>query len=1090
MSIDTYLRFPHVRADQVVFVADDDVWTVDAAGGRASRVTSDHLPTQSPRISPDGTLVAWSTTRGPAQEVYVAPIDGGAPRRLTYWGRAGTAVRGWASDDEVLVVSSAGEADRSRMFVYAVPVDGGPIRRLPLGWAHDLALSPTGGVEGGVLLSTTTTAEPAWWKHYRGGTAAQLWWDATGDGHFDRILESLESGLVSPLWTTGDGGERLGFVSDHEGRGQIFSTPADGEPDAGRLTRHTDHELYARHASTDGHRVVYVSGGRVHLLDSLAPGASPRPLEIRLTGARAGLRRHHVTVDAKALEHLSTDREGVASAVEVRGRIVWVTHRDGPAAALADDSSVRRRMPTQLGDDGRLAWVTDADGDDALEVGRSDGTGRRTLVAAGQVGRVLDMAGSPDGHRLALATHDGRLLLVDTTGTEPVTPTEVDTTAYGDLSGLAFSPDSRWLAWSAPGVEPLRHIRMVEVGQVGAEPFDVTPLRFTDTAPVFTPDGKHLAFLSIRSLDPVYDSVVFDLSFPGGCRPMLVPLAADTPSPFDPLVGGRPVPGGQVPGDDAGAGETPNSGQEPSRKPTPTVRVDVEGLDQRIVPAPVPAARYADLQAVEGGLVWLRVPPHGELGSDLAHVGDEPTRPTLERLDLASGRVDVLAEAADSVRATGDGTRLLVGDKASLRVLPSARKVEDDAPDNITVDLSRVRIEVDPPQEWTQMFHEAWRLMRDHYWRADMGGVDWAGARDRYVPLLERLATHDDLIDLIWEMQGELGSSHAYCIPKPGEPEAGTGQGLLGADLTFDGDRWRIDRIVPGESSEPQARSPLLAPGVGARVGDAITAVDGRSVSRTRPPEALLLGSAGKAVELTLEPAGDGGPRRVAVVPLGTDLPLRYQDWVNDRRRYVHEQTDGAIGYLHIPDMVSGGWAQLHRDLRTEVGRDGLIVDVRGNSGGHTSQLVVEKLARKIIGWDTARHWHHTSYPADARRGPLVMVTDMHAGSDGDIVTAAVRSLGLGPVVGTRTWGGVVGIDGRYALVDGTVVTQPRFAFWFEEFGWGVENHGVDPDIEVPVSPQDRAAGRDVQLDRSLQEMRALLEATPALTPPPLPPVE
>jgi tricorn protease len=278
-----------------------------------------------------------------------------------------------------------------------------------------------------------------------------------------------------------------------------------------------------------------------------------------------------------------------------------------------------------------------------------------------------------------------------------------------------------------------------------------------------------------------------------------------------------------------------------------------------------------------------------------------------------------------------------------------------------------------------------------------------------------------------------------------------------------------------------------LAPGVAALAGDAVVAVDGRPTSRTASPGSLLVGTSNKPVELTLLSRDGDGPRRVVVVPLADEQPLRYHDWVNDRRAYVHAQTDGRVGYVHVPDMVSGGWAQLHRDLRTEVGRDALIVDVRGNSGGHTSQLVVEKLARRIIGWDLSRGHQPQSYPGDARRGPMVTVTDMYAGSDGDIVTAAIQSLGLGPVIGTRTWGGVIGIDGRYKLVDGTKVTQPRYAFWFERFGWGVENYGVEPDIEVVARPQDLVAGTDVQLDYAIKLVRQQLKKTPALNPPPLP---
>lgn len=385
------------------------------------------------------------------------------------------------------------------------------------------------------------------------------------------------------------------------------------------------------------------------------------------------------------------------------------------------------------------------------------------------------------------------------------------------------------------------------------------------------------------------------------------------------------------------------------------------------------------------------------------------------------------------------------------------------------------------------MLDETWRLMRDHFWREDMGGIDWQAARDRYEPMLERLGSHDDLIDLIWEMQGELGSSHAYAIPPEQRADADRRQGLLGADLEYRGDGWRIRRIVPGDASDPHARSPLLAAGVAARAGDEIVAVDGQRVSRTASPLSFLVGTAGKPVELTLRPGGSTDVRRVVVVPLADEFPLRYQDWVTGRRDYVHAQTGGRVGYLHVPDMMSMGWAQLHRDLRTEMPRDALIVDVRGNSGGHTSELVVEKLARKIIGWDLIRGYRPASYPSDARRGPMVTIADMFAGSDGDIVTAAIQSLELGPVVGTRTWGGVIGIDGRYTLVDGTMVTQPRYSFWFDRFGWGVENYGVDPDIEVPMTPQDRVAGNDVQLDRALVEVTRLLRRTPPASPPPVP---
>jgi tricorn protease len=652
---------------------------------------------------------------------------------------------------------------------------------------------------------------------------------------------------------------------------------------------------------------------------------------------------------------------------------------------------------------------------------------------------------------------------------------EIDRTVYGDITGLAFSPDSRWLAWSRPGPLPLAQIRVAEVAESGAIPIDVTPLRFADTEPAFSADGKYLAFLSTRSFDPIYDAYVFDLSFPNGSRPQLVALAATTPSPFDPDVAGR----APAPPKDASVAE----------EGAARVSVDADGLDQRVVPFPVPAARYSSLRPVAGGFAWLRAPLTGTLGDDRKRLDDDPARPTLERFDITSQRTETLVEAIDRFAPTGDGKRLVVVDRHEMRVIPADRKVapEDAAKsdDVVDVDLSRVRVVVEPGREWRQMYDEAGRLMRDHYYRRDMNGVDWDAALARYRPLVERAGSTDDLVDVLWEVQGELGTSHAYVRARP--PENQRSQGMLGADLAPDGDgRWRVQRILPGEPSDPRARSPLMAPGVAIASGDAIVAVDGRPVDPWGPA-ALLADTADKPVALTVEAAG-GERRSVVVTPLADETPLRYQAWVNDRRAFTHARSDGRLGYLHVPDMMSPGWAQLHRDLRIEMARDGLILDLRDNSGGHTSQLVVEKFARRLIGWTRSRGYEPEPYPLDSPRGPLVTVVDEQAGSDGDIATAAIKALGLGPVVGTRTWGGVVGIDGRYTLVDGTAVTQPRYAFWLEGSDWGVENYGVDPDIEVERSPADIAAGRDPQLERAIDIALDDLAAHPARRAPDLDP--
>jgi len=1057
-----YLRYPHLHGDLVAFTAEDDVWIASLDGGRAWRVSSDNVPVSTPRISPDGTTVAWTSTRDGAPEVHIAPVDGGPAKRLTHWGSWRTQVRGWTSDGQVLALTTHGQASLRRSWAHTVPLDGGPSTVLPYG--------PVGGVAQGpstVLLSAPMGREAAWWKRYRGGTAGKLWIDGGGDGEFVRLHEELDGNIEFPVWA----GERIAFLSDHEGVGAVYSSLADG----GDLRRHTPIDgFYARHAAGDGDRVVYASAGELWVLDDL-DGAEPRRLDIRLGGSRADLQPYTLNA-SRWVESASPDHTARGSAVCVRGAVHWVTHRSGPARVLAAEPGVRSRLPRAFRADGEewVVWVTDADGDDALEFAPATGlapgaTPRR--LAAGQLGRVLDLAMAPDGSRAAVAAHDGRVLLVER---ETGEVRELDRSEDGDAFGLVFSPDSAWLAWSHPGPRPLSQLRLANTTDLSVT--EATPLRFQDYAPAFTLDGKHLAFLSTRSFDPVYDEYVFDLAFVEGARPHLITLAATTPSPFGPQRHGRPF-------------DAPDKDETPDSEGAPATRIDLEGLADRIVPFPVEAARYSGLRAAKDGVLWLRHPVRGELGASRATPDAPEPKTELERFDLVQQRVEHLAADAEHFAVSGDGKRVLLGTDGRLKVVPSDRRAsnDDDSDTNITVDLTRIRQTIDPAAEWRQMYDETGRIMRDHFWRPDLGGTDWDGVLDRYRPVLDRVATHDDLVDLLWEVQGELGTSHAYVVGRGGYG-SGARQGLLGADISRHPDgSWRIDRILPSETSDPDARSPLAAPGVAVRAGDAIVAVAGRPVDPVTGPAPLLVGTAGKAIELTISPSGGGDVRHAVVVPVANEEPLRYHAWVTDRRAYVHERSRGRLGYLHVPDMQAPGWAQIHRDLRVEVAREGLVVDVRENRGGHTSQLVVEKLARRIVGWVSPRGMRPYSYPQDAPRGPVVAVANEFSGSDGDIVNAAIKALGIGPVVGTRTWGGVVGIDSRYHLVDDTLVTQPKYAFWLEGYGWGVENHGVDPDVEVVQRPQDHGAGRDVQLDEAIRLALEALEGTPAKVPPALP---
>jgi len=1085
-----YLRFPHIHGDLVTFVADDDVWLAPAAGGRAWRVSADHAGASHPRISRDGTMIAWTSGRDGPPEVYLAEVDGGSGRRLSYWADGQTGVCGWTPEGDVVAVTAAGQPFTHHTWAHVLPVADAadPPRRLPFGLVGDLAMETAG-----IALLTPTLRHPAYWKRYRGGTSGRLWVrsGASQEGGFTRVLGGVAGQFASPMLVGG----RLAFLSDHEGTGNLYSCALDGSD----LRRHTDHDgYYARNASTDGQRIIYHCAGDLWLLDALDTAEGPQRLEFSL--ATSAARAPRLISAEDHLGSLSCDHSGQASAIEVRGTVHWLTHRDGPARALSVVPGVRARLPRVLGQTGLVAWVTDADGADAIEVAPVNGpapTAPPRRLAAGALDWVSDLVAAPDGSAVGVAARDGRLFAVDVSSGAV---TELASSGNGEVTGLAWSPDSAWLAWSHPGLEPLRQLRMIRPADPDRVVVDVTDGRFTDTDPVFTADGKYLAFLSVRSFDPVYDAQVFDLSFPYGWRPYLVPLAAGTPSPFAPLPDGRPVGGhhdedgqprgagrpGQAGSDGSEASDRPDAGdRERGDTPAP-VTVDAEGLATRIVQVPVAESRYASLRAVKGGLAWLKEPVTGELGEGGAKLGDAAPRPSLEHFDLEAQRCTELAGELDWFEASGDGSVLVVSDHGKLSVVPADRKPDPDNPaDRVTVDKSRARYLGDPAALWHNAYNEAGRYIRHEFWVPDLAEVDWDGVLESYRPLLDRIAGAGDFADLMSEVFGELGTSHSYVVAAHHDDDhRDPGLGLLGADLERDaGGQWTVGRVLPGESSDPRARSPLATPGAQVTPGDTLLAVDGRPVDGAGPGP-LLIGAAGKPVELTIGPAGGGEARRAVVTTLNDDRRLRYQDWVAGRRQLVRELSDGRIGYLHVPNMVSGGWADFHRDLHTEMVRDALIVDLRANGGGHTSQLVLEKLARRVAGWSVARKLQPQTYPQDAPRGPMVAVIDEFAGSDGDIVTAAIKALGLGPVVGTRTWGGVIGYDGRHELVDGTAVTAPGYAMWLDGYGWGVENHGVDPDTEVVVSPDDYAAGRDPQLETAVRMALETLATRPAVTAP------
>ena len=1060
MNTPAYLRFPTLHHATIGFVCDDDLWQVSASGGTARRLTAGLSEPTTPCLSPDGKWLAFIGRDEQHPEVHVMPAQGGPAKRLTWLG-PDTLVRGWTPQGQILFVSTHGQPFFRNHRAYTIAPEGGAPRMLPLGQVNHLAFGPV-TPQGQARVIGRNTADPARWKRYRGGTAGHLWIDADGAGTFRRMKE-LKGNIMSPMWL----GARIYFLSDGEGMGNLYSCL----PDGSGLQRHTDHEdFYARHAQTDGQRVVYQHGAALWLFDPAS--GQTRQVEIDTASHRTQAARKFVP----AADHLGTVHvhpAGHSVAVDARGQLFTMALWEGAVRqhaagdGSATDAAARLRHGQWLAGGNTLVAVSDASGEERITV--FEGGAERPLPW--DVGHVSGLRAAPRGTLVAIANHRNEVLIGDIASGTLV---NVDRSDNGRSDDLAWSPDAAWLAYTFQ--TSMRHcaIKLFDVKNQGSTL--VTQPEFRDYSPAFDPQGKYLYFLSLRTFDPVYDSVQFELSFPRAARPYLIALQAGGSPPFEPAPNGL---ASEKPGS-----EGPKTLAHADADPAP-VRVDLPGIAQRVAPFPVSENRFGRIVGAAGGkLVWSVLPIVGAHGRG----GHKDAAAHLEVFDFATLRIEPLTNKADSFELAADHTTLVLREGKRVRAISVNRKPEADkepgsnAPSRKSgwLDLERIRLSVEPRREWRQMLREVWRLQRHQFWAANMSGIDWEAMYARYAPLVERVATRAELSDVIWEMQGELGTSHAYEMGGDHRRPPQVALGGLAAELRLHeaDESFEITHIVSGDAWDRGADSPLNAVGVEARVGERIVAVNGQRVSRERPPQALLVHQAGTKVELTLasNSGATASTRNVLVSTLADEVPARYREWVERNRAWVHERSNGRVGYFHLPDMMAAGFAEFHRYFATECDRDALIIDVRYNRGGHVSQLLLEKVARKRIAYATQRWGRPTPYPDEAVAGPVVALTNEHAGSDGDIFSHGFKLMGIGPLVGTRTWGGVVGIWPRHKLIDGTETTQPEFAFWFSDVGWGVENHGTDPQIEIDNAPQDAAAGADRQLEVALATALAEIE--------------
>ena len=1049
-----YLRQPSLQGNSIVFVCDDDLWRVDAEGGTARRLTAGLGEPATPVLSPDGKWLAYVGRDEQHPEVYLMPAEGGPARRMTWLG-PDVLVRSWTPDGRILFVTTHGQPFFRNYRAFTLGVDGGLPEMLPLGQVNHLSFGP-----GNAKVIGRNTVDPARWKRYRGGTAGHLWIDASGNGAFRRMTK-LAGNITSPMWI----GKRVYFLSDAEGVGNLYSC----RPDSSDVRRHTDHDVYyARNAQTDGTRIVYQCGADIWFFD---------PVQNRTMRVEIDVPSHRTQAARKfanAADHLggfNVHPTGHSLALDARGKLFTMAMWEGAVLQHGAVEGARYRHGQWLADGKTLVAVSDESGEEKIVVTVSG----KTTTLPWDIGRVQALRAAPVGHRIAISNHRNELLLGDLDSKKL---TVIDRSDAGRSEDLAWSPDGAWLAYSFWIDAKHCAIKLCEVAKKSTTL--VTQPEFRDYAPAFDPAGKFLYFLSVRTFDPVYDSVQFELSFPRAARPYLIALQNDQRPPFDPEPKGLKADEHRRESDQAEA-------------KAPRMRVDLDGIARRVAAFPVAEGRFGQIAGTIDKVVWTVFPIPGAHGRG----GHKETPGRLELFDFATLKSETLLEAADNFVLAADHVTLVVRDGKRLRAVRANARPEGketpptDEPSRKTgwIDLARIRLSVDPRREWRQMLREVWRLQRDQFWVANMSGTDWEAIYRRYEPLLPRVATRGELSDLIWEMQGELGTSHAYEMGGDHRRPPQVALGHLGAELrqVEGGAAFEIARIVEGDAWDAAADSPLNAIGVQAKLGERIVAVNGQPVSRERPPQSLLVHQAGTKVELTLAAAKGGrsgkSTRNVLVTTLADEVPARYREWVEGNRRWVHAKSGGRVGYLHLPDMMSAGFAEFHRYFGTECDREALIVDVRYNRGGHVSQLLLEKVARKRIGYNMMRWGKPDPYPSDSPAGPLVALTNEHAGSDGDIFSHCFKLMGIGTLVGTRTWGGVVGISPRHGLVDGSETTQPEFSFWFADVGWGVENYGTDPEIEVDNAPQDAGARRDRQLERALATALQLAKKSRVLKP-------
>jgi len=1091
------LRFPSTNGRQVVFCYAGELYTVAKEGGIARRITSGPGYTSFPRFSPDGTQLAFTSQYDGNTEVYVMPAEGGAPKRLTTSATLGrddisdrmgpnNLVMAWENTKPLVVFRS-----RMKSFndfigqLFTVGLDAELPQQLPVPRGGFVSFSP----DDSKMAFNRVFREFRTWKHYRGGMADDIWIYDFKNGTTENLTNNPAQDIC-PMWGPDN---RIYFISDRDGRMNLFATDLTSK-ETKQLTTFKDFDIKFPSIGKDS--IVFEEAGYIWRYDLASGQAAPIPIEVKEDFASG----RPAFVDAsKHIESVNLAPDGERAIVVARGDLFSVPMKEGTARNLSKSSNAHERDAIWSPDGKWIAYNSDVTGENELYVRSQDGKGQPQQVTSGADTYYYKPVWSPDSKKLLWADRLQRLRYVDVASKSI---TQVDQDKWGEIQSYDWSPDSQWIAWARPEENDMPRVYIYSVANKKQTP--VTDEWYGSTNVAFSDDGKYLLLASGRDFKPTFAEDEFENVYLDMQRIYLVTLAKDTEPPLGPRsdeVGKaeqKRAKQKEKEGEEKKAEEkkSPSPTQKTSPTPTPevtpkkpvVVKVDLDGIHDRISGVEIVPGNYSDIRLVDDRIFYLRRTVADQEGEDETEQDGPDRKAHLCFYSMEDRKETVLGEV-NAYQISADGKRMLVKIKKDYAIvdLPKDKLETKDH----ELKLAGLDVQLDKHAEWNQIYFECWRQMRDFFYAPNMNGIDWKRMRDKYAAILPFVNHRNDLTYLLGELIAELNNGHTYVGggERPETPRIKLG--LLGAEVSRDpaSKAYRIDRILPGENWDKHTRSPLTAQGVNVKVGDYILAINGTPVSGLANLYDALVGTADKQVILRVNSKpSDDGARDVTIVPTADDSPLYYIAWVQKNIDYVGKKTNGEVGYLHIPDMGRPGLNEFTKLYFPQIRKKALIVDVRGNGGGFVSPLVIERLRRALVMVGIARNGMPQTDPSQTFLGPMVTLIDEFSASDGDIFPYRFKTLGLGKLIGKRTWGGVIGIRDSLPLVDGGQFFKPEFAPYSKEGkGWIIESHGVDPDIVVDNDPAKEFRGEDQQLDRAIQEIQEELK-TKRYDLPPVPP--